>query len=253
VNCEIAGEGLPLVLLHGIGSNSKSWRRQLAALSPRLRVIAWDAPGFGRSSDPVAGVPALREYAECLNGLFESLGLVSAIVLGHSLGGLIAQEFYRVFPERIRALILSDTSQGDGAEAADVRQRKLSMRLDAIRTKTAQQLAQSRAPFLLSRGASSELVQETISIMSEIRPAGYEYAARSIAGADMRGILDNVTVPLLMIWGKEDEVTPVWKDLPERASVEIVPNAAHLCYAEQPEAFNSIVLGFVEWITSELR
>lgn len=230
---EVAGSGVPLVLLHGIGSNSRSWHRQLAVLSQQYKVVAWDAPGFGRSTDPSADTPSIRYYADALYDLFDSAGLDSAIVLGHSLGGIIAQEFYRAYPDRVRSLILADTTQG-GA-------RNLEERLRMIRTMTPAQLARERAPHLLSRNAPPELVEEAIGIMSEVRRPGYEFAAIAMSQADTRGVLDGIRVPLLMIWGAEDEITPMWPQWPPGARVEVIPNAGHLCYIEQPDRFNSIV------------
>src|SRR5437764_6994324 len=65
IHYESSGQGFPLVLLHGIGSSSRSWRRQLDALSSGFKVVAWDAPGYGGSSNP-DGKPSMRFYAECL-------------------------------------------------------------------------------------------------------------------------------------------------------------------------------------------
>jgi pimeloyl-ACP methyl ester carboxylesterase len=237
VHYEIAGNGFPIILLHGIGSNSKSWRRQLDAFSSRYQVIAWDAPGFGRSEDLTVETPSIRAFADSLKELFDSLSLKSAVVLGHSLGGLIAQEFYRVYPDCVRGLILADTTQG--------RSGNLDERLRMIRTMEPEELARKRAPHLLSKNASAELVEEAVTIMSEVRRPGYEFAAIAIANADLRGILDNIRVPLLMIWGADDEITPQWQSWPSAARVEIIRNAGHLCYAEQPELFNSIVLNFL--------
>src|SRR5215471_18937169 len=101
VHYEAAGKGPPLVLLHGIGSNSRSWSRQLATLSTDFKVVAWDAPGYGRSSDPPSIAPSMRFYAESLRGLLETLDLRKIFLLGHSTGGVIAQEFHRLFPNFI--------------------------------------------------------------------------------------------------------------------------------------------------------
>jgi pimeloyl-ACP methyl ester carboxylesterase len=114
-----------------------------------------------------------------------------------------------------------------------------------IRTMTPQQLARERAPNLLSRNAPTEIVEEAIARMAEIHPPGYEAASFAISTADTRGVLEEITVPLLMIWGAEDTITPAWKDWPKRAEVKIIPNAGHLCYLEQPQLFNEIVIDFL--------
>src|SRR5690242_1915083 len=102
VHYQIAGKGLPLVLLHGIGSNAKSWWRQMEAFSKHFTVVAWDAPGFGKSDDWTSPTPTMAEYAQSLLELFDRLSFESAFVLGHSFGGLVAQEFYRLHANRVR-------------------------------------------------------------------------------------------------------------------------------------------------------
>ena len=239
IHYETAGDGLPLVLLHGIGSNSRSWRRQLSGLSQDFKVIAWDAPGYGQSSDlPSVIKPSMRVYADRLHNLLDSLRLNSVLLLGHSTGGVIAQEFYRAYPDYVRALILADTRYV-GSQAG------LEERLNSIRTLTPAQLAEERGPRLLSQKAAPELVREVVSIMSEVRPAGYEFAAIALAESDTRDVIHNLHVPTLLIWGAEDDITPVWDEVPAGAQLKIIPGAGHLCYAEQPDRFNAIVKEFL--------
>ena len=235
---EIAGSGFPLVLLHGIGSNARSWHRQIAAFAAGFRVIAWDAPGFGKSPDLPPQEPSIRAFALSLRELLDSAGVKSAVVLGHSLGGIIAQQFYGDYPEYVAALILADTTQGGSAN--------LSERLRMIRTMTPRALAEQRGPKLLSPQAAPELVQETIDIMSQVRRPGYEFAAIAMANSDLKGILDHIRIPLLMIWGANDTITPRWERWPDGAALEIIPDAGHLCYAEQPDLFYQAVIRFLQ-------
>ncbi len=237
IHYETAGKGHPLILLHGIGSNSRSWQRQLAALSGSFKVIAWDAPGYGRSSDP-AGKPSMAYYASRLRGLLDELRIDRIHLLGHSMGGSVAQEFYGSYPDRVRRLILADTRPVGSREM-------LQERLQMIRTTNPEQLAAERAPKLLSKSAPEELVREAVSIMSEIRVAGYEFAAIALAQSDERTVLRRLEVATLLIWGAEDEITPLWDEIPAGARLEVIPNAGHLCYAEQPDAFNTIVREFL--------
>ena len=106
-----AGEGPLLILLHGFLCDSRCWRSQLADLSDRFRVLAWDAPGAGSSSDP-PDTFTTTDWANCLAGFLDVVGIEGAQVLGLSWGGILAQEFYRLYPDRVRALILCDTYAG---------------------------------------------------------------------------------------------------------------------------------------------
>jgi pimeloyl-ACP methyl ester carboxylesterase len=237
IHYETAGDGFPLVLLHGIGSNSRSWCRQLAALSTDFKVIAWDAPGYGRSSDPT-GEPSMRFYAENLRRLLDAIGLTQIFLIGHSTGGVVAQEFYRMYPDFVRRLVLADTRYV-GLQAV------LEQRLNSLRTMTPAQMAQERGPKLLTPKAPPHLIQEVVSIMSEVRPTGYEFAARALAQSDTSEVVRNLRVPTLLIWGAEDEITPMWNEVPSGAILKIIPNAGHLCYIEQPDRFNEIVKDFL--------
>ena len=96
IHYETAGAGFPLVLLHGIGSNSRSWRRQLRDLSANFTVIAWDAPGYGRSSDP-SGQPSTAFYADRLRAFIDALQLQQIFLLGHSIGGVIGTMHHLYF------------------------------------------------------------------------------------------------------------------------------------------------------------
>jgi pimeloyl-ACP methyl ester carboxylesterase len=180
----------------------------------------------------------MRYYADCLRGLIDSLGISRMFLLGHSTGGVVAQEFYRVYPEYVRALILADTRYLGSRSPLD-------QRIKSIRTMTPAALARERAPRLLTGAAPRELIEEVTNIMSTIRPAGYEFAAIALSESDTRDVLKNLRVPTLLIWGAQDEITPLWDELPAGARLKVIPGAGHLCYIEQPDQFNAIVREFL--------
>jgi pimeloyl-ACP methyl ester carboxylesterase len=228
-------------LLHGIGSNSRSWSRQLQGLSSSFTVIAWDAPGFGRSFDPplAPAKPSMGYYADRLHEFFDALRLQRVFLLGHSLGGMMAQEFCRTYAASVRALILADTRTRGHREGVE-------RRLTAIRTMTPAAIAAERAPQLLSRGAPRSLVEEVAGIMSEIHPEGYEFALMAMADCDTRDVIHNLQTPTLLIWGEEDEITPVKDELPVHDfELKLIRNSGHLCYIEQPDQFNDAVREFL--------
>jgi pimeloyl-ACP methyl ester carboxylesterase len=106
-----AGRGPVVVLLHGFLFDSRAWRPQLEGLSDDFTVIAWDAPGAGQSPDPPERF-GITDWADCLAGLLDFAGVGSAHIVGLSWGGILAQEFYRRQPRRVRTLVLADTYAG---------------------------------------------------------------------------------------------------------------------------------------------
>src|SRR5215831_4314203 len=108
---ERIGNGPVLVLLHGFTQDSRVWRPQLESLSDQFTLIAWDAPGAGQSPDP-PDTFGMRDWARSLAGLLDACGVQQAHILGLSWGGLLAQEFYRRYAERVLSLVLADTYAG---------------------------------------------------------------------------------------------------------------------------------------------
>ena len=96
-----AGDGPPVVLLHGIGGNATQFRHQIDALADNWTLVAWDAPGYGGSADPGDGWQ-MTDYAAALAGLLDALGLTQVNLLGQSWGGVLAQIFIGQYPERVR-------------------------------------------------------------------------------------------------------------------------------------------------------
>ena len=112
VSVRIAGAGPDVILLHGIGSGSGSWIYQLAGLSSRYRITAWDAPGYG-ASIPVSGDAAsVDDYVARLAALVDALSLDRFLLVGHSLGALIDGRYAALYPQSLRGLILADPAAG---------------------------------------------------------------------------------------------------------------------------------------------
>jgi pimeloyl-ACP methyl ester carboxylesterase len=235
--------------LHGIGSNSRSFRHQLAELSDAYTVLAWDAPGYGRSDDP-SGPFSQDDLADAAARLLDEQAIEYAHVLGVSLGGVIAQLVYHRHPRRVRSLILADTTAGGGALPEPERSERVRRRLEAIDTLTPRQLAHERAPQLVRSDAPAELVAELEDIMAEVRPAGYRAAALALGAADLTARLSSIAVPTLVVHGADDGVVPLAtgrelaKAIPG-ALLVVLPRAGHVSNQEQPSAFNAAVRTFL--------
>lgn len=249
-----AGSGPPLVLLHGFISDSRVWQPQIDDLSRDFDVIAWDCPGCGRSSDPPEEF-SMAEFADCLAGLLDDIGVPSAHLLGLSWGGTLIMEFNRRFPDRLRSVILAATYAGWagslGREGAKERLQR-SLR-DSERP--AQEWVPEWVPHAFSATAPKRLLDEYASIMSDFHPGGFRAMSRAVT-PDFREALTLMNVPVLLIWGDDDRRSPlsnaemICDSIPE-ASLVVIPGAGHIVNMEQPERFNTEVRRFITGLEKE--
>jgi pimeloyl-ACP methyl ester carboxylesterase len=243
-----AGEGPPLVLLHGFLCDSRCWRRQLAGLSEHFRIVAWDAPGAGSSSDPPDPF-TITDWAQCLAQFLDTVGIERAQVLGLSWGGILAQEFYRLYPDRVPALILCDTYPGwKGSLSESVCEKRLE-RCFLESSLPPEEFVPRWVPEFFTEGASHELKEEMSAVVSDFHPLGFRLMAKSSADTDTSDLLPNIEVPTLLLWGDDDRRSPTniaeqLRDAIPNAELTVIANAGHVSNMEQPEEFNSQVRRF---------
>lgn len=243
------GSGPPLILLHGGLSDSREWRRQLDSLSDEFTVVAWDAPGCGRSSDPPASF-LLPDYADCLAAFIAGLELERPHVLGLSFGGGLALELYRRHPTVPRTLILASAYAGwAGSLPADEVAERLEGVLRGLELPR-DELVRSLLPTLFAGDAPPERIEELRTILSDFHPAGVRAMAHAFAEADLREVLPTIAVPTLLLYGDADERSPltVARDLHDRipgAVLVVLPGAGHQGNVEAPDAFNAEVRAFL--------
>jgi pimeloyl-ACP methyl ester carboxylesterase len=244
---ERAGQGAPLLFVHGAASDSRIWRPQLEALAPEFTVIAWDEPGAGRSGDVPADF-ALADYADCLAALIEHLALGPAHVAGLSWGGTVALELYRRRPELVASLILAGTYAGW----------KGSLPEEEVRSRVAgvkEMIAKGREEFdptlpgLFAGDAPSDFVPLLEEVAADVRPASMGTALLGMAEADLNDVLPTIAVPTLLIWGELDGRSPLRvahefeRQIPG-AELTVIPNCGHVSNLEQPDRFSEAVRGF---------
>jgi pimeloyl-ACP methyl ester carboxylesterase len=249
LHVERAGRGPALLLLHGIGSNSRSFRHQLGGLSDTFSVLAWDAPGYGQSDDPPAPF-TLEDLADEAARVLDEHGVERAHVLGVSLGGVVAQLVYHRHARRVQSLVLVDTTAGGGALPEPERSERVRRRLDAIDRLSPRELARQRAPQLVRADAPAALVQELEDIMAEVRPAGYRNAALALGATDVTSLLGSIRAPTLVVHGADDAVVPLGTGRALAAAIPgaelvVVERAGHVSNQEQPETFNAVVRQFL--------
>ncbi len=253
ITCRRAGDGPDVVLLHGIGSGSGSWSYQLDALAGAYRLSAWDAPGYG-GSDPVSA-PTADAYVDALAALLDALSIERPVLVGNSLGALMAAQFACRRPNRVRALVLADPAQGHARLTADERAERRSGRLDPFRTLGAEAYAAERAPRLLGphpSEAQRALVQRNL---SQLRLEGFAAAADLLADGDLLTDVARLDHPAVVFCGAEDTTTPpegarqVAVAFPGGRQYVEIPAAGHLPHVEAPDLFNQHLIDFIDTLS----
>jgi pimeloyl-ACP methyl ester carboxylesterase len=226
------------------------WRRQLDALSAEFTVVAWDAPGCGQSSDPPERF-GLPDYADCLAGFIEALGLERPHVLGLSWGGGLALELYGRKPALPRTLVLAAAYAGwAGSLPADVVAARLAACLREADLPPSQFIP-GWIPGLLTDAAPAELVDEIVAIMSKFHPVGYRVMIRGFAEADLRHVLPSIDIPTLLLHGDADKRSPlsVAQELHAKipqSRLAILRGIGHLSNVEAASQFNVEVRHFLQ-------
>lgn len=249
------GQGPVLLLLHGISSGSGSWVCQLEQLAAQFTLVAWDMPGYGQS-DPLPGsTPDARAYARVLHQLIIALELEQPLLLGHSLGAMVAAAYASEQPDSVRGLLLANPAQGYGRDEPEMREQIYRKRPEMLRTLGHAGLAAARGPVLLGPSANQAQLALVANSMMGLTQAGFEAASYLLAYDDIRDYLARYPAPIGVIYGEEDVITP-----PEgvltlvaghgKAHCEPLPGAGHASYIDQPAAFSRAVVQLVALLTN---
>jgi pimeloyl-ACP methyl ester carboxylesterase len=243
-----SGRGAELLLLHGFTHDSRAWRPQLEGLKDEFTVIAWDAPGAGQSADPPEPFH-ISDWADLLAQFMAVLGVDRAHVVGLSWGGLLAQELYRRFPDRIRSLVLADTYAGwSGSLSEQIAEERLAACLrDSLLPP--EEFVPRYLPGMFGSSATRAVRDELATIISDFHPLGFRLMATELARADTRELLPRIRVPTLLIWGDEDARAPLtvadqFREAIPDARLSVIRGAGHVSNLERPDEFNAAVREF---------
>jgi len=240
-----ANDALPLVLLHGIGSGAASWVQQLEALGANRRVLAWDAPGYGMSTPVAPESPVASDYASVLTEWLDALHIERCVLVGHSLGAIIAGAFAAIHPQRVSGLLLLSPAGGYGAACADVRETKRDQRLAMLNELGPHGLADKRSANMLSPHASDEARAWVRWNMSRVIVRGYAQATHLLANADLAADLARFKGRVNVAVGADDTITtPAACErlaLVAGTQLQVVPRAGHAGYIEASAAYTAII------------
>lgn len=245
------GDGEPLVFVHGHPFDRSMWDSQLDAFSDRHRVIAADLRGYGEST-VVPGTTPLGTFADDIAALLEHLAIDRAVLCGLSMGGQIVMEFVRRLPDRVRGLVLADTSAA--AETAEGRAGRYEL-ADRLLCEGMAAYADEVLPKMIAPAnidAMPAVAKHVSTMMRNTSPIGAAAALRGRAERpDYRELLSSLTTPTLVVVGAEDEFTPVdvaraMHDRIPDSSLAIIPGAGHLPNLERTEEFDTVLRDFLD-------
>ncbi len=265
VRCLIAGEGSPLLLLHGAGGSGSGWLTCIGPLAARHRVYAPDLPGHGRTDKAASGKYTFDDFPKFVSDLMEELGIERAHLVGHSLGGAIALRMAIDSPERVRKLVLI-SSAGLGREISPL------VRLISIPVLGDVLASLGYTPHVNKyarrvRSAAKNATHITDELMESIyrveqRPGQYKTTLKflrtfsDLAGqkpgflARIRKGLPFIKSPTLVAWGRQDDYLPYThgelavRNIPD-ARLEVFDPCGHLPMFEYPERLNNMILDFI--------
>jgi pimeloyl-ACP methyl ester carboxylesterase len=250
-----AGEGEPLLLIHGFLVWSYFWRKTIARLSSVARVIAPDLRGFGLTERQLGRPLSLWAQADLLASLMDRLSITRAVLCGHSMGGEVALRFALRYPERVRGLILVSSAGYVRRDAS--RWERLILQTPAIRRLVMRALLINRRyAGRALREAYYRQEMDPIDLTAYLLPARLPATSRTMAqmllevdfGA-VAGELDRVRQPTLLLWGKDDPWIPLAHGerlatvLPN-ARLTVIPECGHAPPEEHPDAFAREVTAF---------
>jgi pimeloyl-ACP methyl ester carboxylesterase len=247
---ETAGEGPPVIFLHGYTLDMRMWDDQLPAFTPTHRVVRYDLRGFGVSASPVVNEP--YTHADDLHAVLTHLGIERAAVVGLSMGGWVALEFALTYPESVHTLILVDSALRGHAWAA-----ALDNMLGTFDSLVGDgRLAEGKSVWLTDPLFACSQRLPTVAARLEQMVADFGCWDQLNEDPHLpldppaRERLHDIAAPTLVIVGEQDLAD--FHDIADRFASEIpnsrkvvLPAAGHMANMDAPEAFNRVVLDFL--------
>jgi 3-oxoadipate enol-lactonase len=242
----------PLVFLHGIGGAARAWRGQIDGFGNRYRAMAWDMPGYGGSA-PLDSV-SITTLAEALQKFLQAIGARNPVLVGHSIGGMIVQQWLTQHPREASAVVLAQTSPAFGKAEGDWQKQFIEARLGPLdRGETMKSLAPTLVGELVGDDPDAGGMELARDCMGSVPEASYRAMMLALLGFDQRKALANIAVPTLVLSGSKDKNAPapmmakMATYIPASTYVEL-EGAGHLVNLERPKAFERALDQFLKTI-----
>lgn len=235
-----------VVFLHAVGGDHSSWRPQQDALQGRWATLAYDMRGHGRSFAGEAPEISIAAFADDALALVEEAGYARAHFVGLSMGGVVAQEIYARAPGRVQSLVLADTWCYH--PEADARRAWMQGKLESM---SMRESAAMDMPNLYAPDAPPALIAAAIEVEGSKDRDVFLRSWHAMFQVDYRDLLPRIDVPVLLIGGSEDRITPVDPLLLEilrrapMAELVVLRGGGHFCNLDRADAFNDALTGFL--------
>ncbi|MBV9458685.1 MAG: alpha/beta hydrolase [Bradyrhizobium sp.] len=241
-----------LVFLHGIGGAARAWRSQIDGFSDRYRATAWDMPGYGGSA-PLDSV-SIATLAEALQEFLRGIGAKKPVLVGHSIGGMIVQQWLTKYPNEASAVVLAQTSPAFGRAEGDWQKQFIEARLGPLdRGETMKSLAPTLVRELVGDDPDAGGMELARDCMGSVPGPSYRAMMLALLGFDQRKALANIAVPTLVLSGSKDKNAPapmmakMATYIPSATYVEL-EGAGHLVNLERPKAFDAALDQFLKTV-----
>ena len=241
--------GDAVIFLHGLGAGASSWLPQLDFFGEQFQAIAWNMPGY-RASLPASPM-TFPTLADSLEKLLDALQIPQAHLVGHSMGGMVAQEFIARHPARVKSLVLYATSPAFGKPDGQWQQDFVKKRLQPLQAggSMAEAVGQTMKN-LLGDSPDPQALQRIHASMADCSPETYRLSLQCLVTFEGRANLPHISTPTLVLAGEKDTAAPAFvmekmaAKIPD-ARYHCVAGAGHLLHLEQPPIFNQLVFDFL--------
>jgi 3-oxoadipate enol-lactonase len=249
---EAAGDpaATPLVFLHGIGGAARAWRGQVDGFANRYHAMAWDMPGYGGSA-PLESA-SIATLANALQEFLQQIRARKPVLVGHSIGGMIVQQWLAKYPHDASAVVLAQTSPAFGKAEGDWQKQFIEARLGPLdRGETMKSLAPTLVRELVGDDPDAAGMELARDCMGNVPESSYRAMMLAMLGFDQRKALANIAIPTLILSGSNDKNAPapmmakMASYIPASTYVEL-EGAGHLVNLERPKAFDAALDQFLK-------
>lgn len=246
---ESHGQGVPLVLVHGLGSSGRDWNFQVEAFADQYQVITYDSRGHGRSHKP-APPYSVPMFANDLESLLNALGLEKVHLVGVSMGGWTSFEFAVHHSDRLHSLTIINSGP-ELVVRTWAERRELWKRLILFRLFSMEKIGKSLAPRLFPKPEHAEFKQTFIERWAENDKRAYMASLQGAVGWTVLDELENITCPVLVIAADEDfyssvESKQAYVDLIPDAKLEVMFDCRHAAPVEKSQELNELLKNFLK-------